>query len=48
MRRRLRRLEVESGFKEDEADVEVVESDEDEEEIDPEAMEPLDGPRPVQ
>jgi len=32
MRRRLRKLEVESGFKEDEADVEAVESEEEEEE----------------
>lgn len=32
MRRRLRKLEIESGFKDDEADVDVEDSEEEEEE----------------
>jgi casein kinase II subunit beta len=39
MRRRLRKLEVESGFKDDEADVEADDSDEEDEDVDVEAVE---------
>ena len=41
MRRRLRKLEIESGFKDDEGDVNVEDSEEEEEEeeVDPEALE---------
>ena len=39
MRRRLRKLEVESGFKDDELDVEADDSEEEDEDIDGEAME---------
>ena len=36
MRRRLRKLEIESGFKDDEADVDAEDSEEEEEEEEPE------------
>ncbi len=41
MRKRLRKLEIESGFKDDEEEVEAEDSDEDEEdeEVDMEALE---------
>ena len=39
MRRRLRKLEIESGFKDDEGDVDAEDSEEEEEDPDMEVME---------